>query len=299
MQRVRDGLRLTFITAILTILAGSNHGAIADDDMSVPQGLYLGQKAPGKTPELFAPGSVSRSEYFEHSGAIFSPDLREVCWSAKPNAERYYNIYYMEMIGDSWTTPSAVPFLEHNYGERGPVISPDGHRLYFDHAGDIWMVERQSDGWSTPAVVSELSDSSTRDRICSVTQDGSVYFIRSGSAPGVRELFVCRTIDGALSAPVKSDKAIPTGYKAVGDMFVAPDESYMITELHIDDRTSELFVSYKLNDGSWSDEIKLPLGWGRCPTVSPDGKYIFFMRREGIYWADAGILEELKPIEAK
>jgi len=290
-------LRSTFIAVIAIIFSGSNQVAVADDDMSALQGPYLGQKAPGNTPELFAPGFVSRSEYFEHSGAIFSPDLREVYWSAKANDQRYYKIYYMQMIGDSWTAPSAVPFLEHNYGERGPVFSPDGHKLYFDDGGDIWMAERQTDEWSTPAMVSEVSDSITRDRICSVTKDGSVYFIRSGA--GVRELYVSRMVDGDLSIPVRSDKAIPDGYKAVGDVFVAPDESYMILELHVDERTSELFVSYRLNDGSWSDEIKLPLGWARCPVVSPDGKYIFIMRREGIYWADAKVLNELRPASAK
>ena len=296
MKPIWTSPRLTITTTVAIIFA-MIQGAVAGDDISALQGSYFGQKAPGSTPELFAPGHISRSDYFEHSGAVFSPDLREVYWSAKPNAERYYNIYCMKLIGGNWTVPKAVEFLEHNYGERGPVFSRDGHRLYFDHGGDIWMVEKQSDGWSTPQMVSEITDSSKRDRICSVTDDGSVYFMRSGS--DVRELFVSRMVDGILSTPVKSDKAIPTGYKAVGDVFVAPDESYMILELHVDRSTSELFISYRLRDGSWSDEIKLPLGWARCPVVSPDGKYIFFMRREGIYWADAAILNELRPTEAK
>jgi len=263
------------------------------------EGLYLGQKPPGATPELFAPGYVSRPDYFEHSGAIFSPNLREVYWSAKPNSERYYNIYLMKMIDESWTPPAVASFMDHNYSERGPVFSPDGNTLFFDHNGDIWMAERQPNGWSTPTVVSELSDPETRDRMCSVTEDGSVYFIRSEPTSNIRELFISRMEDGKLSTPVKSDKAIPTGYKAVGDVFVAPDESYMIVELHVDEGTSELFVSYRQNSGSWSDEIKLPLGWGRCPVVSPDGKYLFFMRREGIYWVSAMILDELKPAGAK
>ena len=111
--------------------------------------------------------------------------------------------------------------------------------------------------------------------------------------------YVSRITNEGYSAPEKLDKDIPTGYKAVGDIFISPDKSYMILELHVDEGTSELFVSYRIKDGSWSEEIKLPLGWGRCPSISPDGKYIFFMRREGIYWADADILQELKPAEAK
>jgi len=36
-------------------------------------GPYLGQKPPGMTPEIFAPGIVS-SEHQEHSSLAFSPD---------------------------------------------------------------------------------------------------------------------------------------------------------------------------------------------------------------------------------
>lgn len=290
---------LIVVLSAITQPEAQDNAAASNVRVPIFTGAYLGQQAPGPAPELFAPGAVSRADYSEHSAAVFSPDLSEVYWSAKPNDERYYNIYFMKMNGESWTTPRAVTFLEHNYSERGPVFAPDGNKLYFEYNGDIWMVERQADGWSEPMLVTEISDSVARDRICSVTEDGSVYLVRSGSLPDVRELFVSRMKDGDLSMPVKSDKVIPTGYWAVGDIFVAPDESYMILELHVDNGTSELFASYRMKDGSWSDEIKLPVGWGRCPAVSPDGRYLFFMRREGIYWANAGILRELEPAEAK
>jgi Tol biopolymer transport system component len=299
MPHVRPALKIAISAAILIIFAGLHQHATADNDMTPLQGPYLGQQAPGNTPELFAPGFISRPDYFEHSGAVFSPDLREVYWSAKPNAERYYGIYYMEMTEDRWTAPSAIEFLEHNYRERGPVFSPDGRTLYFDYNGDIWMVERKTDSWSEPEPVAEISDSVENDRVCSVSKDGSVYFIRCGSERSDRTLFVSRMIDGNLSAPVRSTKDIPTGYHAVGDVYVAPDETYAILELHADERTSELFISYRMNDGTWTSEIKLPLGWARCPVVSPDGKYIFFMRREGIYWADAKVIGELRPPDAE
>lgn len=293
------------IASVIDSLARDHEGLLMpqteaqEDSLSVLTGPYLGQKNPGNSPELFAPGYVSREDYFEHSTAVFSPDMREVYWTAKPNTERYYHMYFMEMIGDTWTSPETVTFSEYNYGERGPAFAPDGNRLYFDHNGDIWMVERQSGQWSAPTLVSEISDPTKRDRMCNVTRDGSVYSIRSGQDQEVKELFVSRIVDGKLSPPMKSNKVIPSGYKAVGDVFVAPDESLMLIELHVDGSTSEVFVSYKMNDGSWSDEIKLPLGWARCPSVSPDGQYIFFMRREGIFWASADILEELRPAEGR
>jgi len=95
---------------------------------------------------------------------------------------------------------------------------------------------------------------------------------------------------------------------------------------------SDLYISFRKNDGSWtqtknmgdkinSNEIEY------CPYVSPDGKYLFFTsyRRPerafpkglvsyediikmynspqngfgDIYWVDAKIIEELKPKEVK
>ena len=134
MQVARTRPSTLFIAAIAFFFAGWNQSAGADEDMSNHQGLYLGETAPGSTPQLFAPGSISRPDYFEHSGAVFSPDLREVYWSAKPNDERYYNIYYMKMIGDRWTAPKVAPFAEHNYGERsGQLVhfnKPDTLNLF-------------------------------------------------------------------------------------------------------------------------------------------------------------------------
>jgi hypothetical protein len=50
------------------------------DGFPVLEGSYLGQKPPGTTPEVFAPGIISVQENFEHSAAVFSPDGSEVYW---------------------------------------------------------------------------------------------------------------------------------------------------------------------------------------------------------------------------
>jgi hypothetical protein len=94
---------------------------------------------------------------------------------------------------------------------------------------------------------------------------------------------------------VKLDSAFSAPHDKLGGIHVAPDESYLVVELHLDPRTCGLFVSFKQEEGSWSDIVRLPTGWGRFPSVSPDGKYLFFMRREGIYWVSADIIEAARP----
>jgi hypothetical protein len=89
------------------------------------------------------------------------------------------------------------------------------------------------------------------------------------------------------------------------DVFVAPDESYLIfASVGRPDGLGrgDLYKSIRRPDGSWSpaenmgdvinsdaDEI--------CPSVSPDGKYLFFTsNRNGtsaVYWVDASVIEGL------
>ena len=48
-----------------------------NSDFPVLKGPYLGQKPPGMTPEVFAPGIIS-TEHKEHSTLAFSPDGTEI-----------------------------------------------------------------------------------------------------------------------------------------------------------------------------------------------------------------------------
>ena len=122
-------------------------------------GIYLGQKPPGKTPELFAPGIISVDENFEHSAAVFSPDGKEVFWCTNVNwytdERRAGNLrlYTMKDVDGQWTVPQPAPFVKNIRVER-PVFSPDGSRLYFEcysnpnHESDmdIYVVEREEKG---------------------------------------------------------------------------------------------------------------------------------------------------------
>ena len=50
---------------------------------SIPSGSstdYFGQKPPGMTPEVFAPGIVT-TEAYEHGSPVFSKDLKEIYWT--------------------------------------------------------------------------------------------------------------------------------------------------------------------------------------------------------------------------
>ena len=67
--------RFYTVLFFLTIMLISSCGK--KDNLTVLKGPYLGQKPPGKTPELFAVGTIT-TEYHEHSSPEFSPDAKEV-----------------------------------------------------------------------------------------------------------------------------------------------------------------------------------------------------------------------------
>ncbi len=68
----------------------------------------------------------------------------------------------------------------------------------------------------------------------------------------------------------------------------------------------DIYLTYKQEDGSWSAPINLGPAVNTeysetCPSMSPDGKYIFFGRyndlndKSDIYWISSDIIKKLKP----
>ena len=100
-----------------------------------------------------------------------------------------------------------------------------------------------------------------------------------------------------LGAPVNS----PEGDL---DPAIAPDESYLLFQSRRNRNTkyaNHLFVSFRDENDQWSDPVDLDplLGVAALPSISPDGKYIFFAKGDyddngsfDIYWVDARIIEE-------
>jgi hypothetical protein len=93
-----------------------------------------------------------------------------------------------------------------------------------------------------------------------------------------------------------------------GDLYVAPDESYMIVSAkETSTFQSELYISFHKHDGTWTEPISLgekindglAHRWGQY--ISPDGKYLFYSRGTSeadcaIYWVRFDhLLARLRP----
>ncbi len=113
-------------------------------------------------------------------------------------------------------------------------------------------------------------------------------------------------------APIKNNK-FPEGREvgiAVGSHgFISPTQDFMLVEAHKENdraKDKDVYVYFKQNDGTWSKPINLgsPVNSNYregSPTMTPDGKYLFFNRYDeksgnpNIYWVDAQEIETVRP----
>ncbi|MBN1272834.1 MAG: PD40 domain-containing protein [Candidatus Aminicenantes bacterium] len=199
-------------------------------------GPYLGQKPPGKTPELFAPGIVSKG-YAEYQIA-FTPNGKELYLWLGEN-KPYCLILWMSEENGRWKSFQVCPFSG-KYVDMKFSLSPDGKSFLFssnrphltsgepaDHL-DIWFMERSSGVWGKPIRFGPAVNSNNHDYYPSMAGNGNVYFMsdRDGGI-GEDDIYVSYFKDGKLTKAENIGPTINTVLNE-GDPFIALDEGYLI-----------------------------------------------------------------------
>lgn len=279
-------------------------------------GLYLDKAPPGMMPELF-PFEMMPKEYRLHSSPAFSPDGKEVYFSAFLRNKAYSEtILYMKLEKGEWSAPRVAPFSG-RYFEGAPCFTPDGMRIFYSSARpleegnepkkdrDIWYVERTVDGWSEP-VRADFNTASWEDRPY-VSAAGNIYY------KSFNDIYWVKILDDGFSRPVRMSGCINSEY-GEQDPCIAPDESFMVFYSsrpgHLGKENGDLYVSFKGDDGSWSEPRNMgpEINGGhiitRFPRLSPDGQYLFFSKLEApykdvIYWVDAAFIDKMRPGKAQ
>lgn len=303
------------------LASGKNHqkvmelliekGAITEaPQFPVIQGAYLGQKRPGKTPEIFGQGLVSAYAPI-HGCVTFTSDGEEMYWSIVDFQKRGSTIYQMKIIDGKWTKPE-IPAFTSDFSDDVPFVSPDGEKLYIlsnrpviEGAGNskenIWVMERQADSWINAQTVGKAINKMDLHWQFSVANDGTIYFASSdGTGLGLNDIYLSKLVNGAYQKPQNLGEAINSKFADFAP-YVSPDQSYIIFTSRGRPEGSGLFISFKKDDGNWTKAKYLGEPFGAdalLTTISPNGKYLFFTgRREGrigVFWVDAKIIEEPK-----
>ncbi len=270
----------------------------------VYRGSYLGAPAPGDDPELFVP-ELFRDIYRVHSCPAFTPDGREVYWEAifMMGANEVSRVWFMREEDGVWQAPRVAPFADYPCG--GPILTHDGESLIYQswrprHTDaepapdlDLWLVERQGEDWSEPIHLGPAVNSDGVSELDPhLAPDGTLY-VRAGHRGYVQYGLV----DGRY-----------TELGVVGDFFHTEYVDPCRAMKHIilgsprrrDRFHPELFISFHLPDGKWSEPVhmgdRLHQGFrAYLGRVSPDGRYLFFVRDYSFYCVNAGLIETLRP----
>lgn len=272
---------------------------------------YLEQKPPSLSPEIFAPGVISKDSESEF-GSVFNKEATAFFYGVDIGGKT--EIRHSELIDKKWSEPKTI--LSHEkYGFNDPFLSPDEKRLYFiserswdgmnskqDH--DIWYVEKVGEGWSEPINAGPNINTSYNEYYISFTHNGTMYFssnkVTSEAGQNNFDIYSSKYVGGEFQKPIALGNSVNTSnYEA--DVFVDPEESYIIFCARRPEGLGrgDLYISFRNSDGGWSESINMgekinSKSHELCPFVSSDGKYLFYTSNQDIYWVSTKIIDELK-----
>jgi len=269
---------------------------LAEENWPIIKGKYFGQEPPGNVPQLFA------SEILTNSiNTVFSPDGTEFFFVKDMDGNNTGDILWIRQINGQWGRPIAAPFNS-NYTDNDVCISHDGIKVFFrswrpvkgktlkESASHIWFSQKIEGRWSEPELV-RYNGSNLRAGYPSVAISGNLYFPKiMDKNKKYGDLFYLKNRDGNFTELIPPEND-PGNLYNEGDMCVAPDESFVITACWERPESSgggksDLYISFRLDNKKWSHLIHMgnlinTELMENCPTISPDGKYFFFMKYDG------------------
>ena len=265
-------------------------------------GEYMGQEVPGEVPEVFSPGIVS-TDAWEAAGT-FSPDCSEFFFTRRPTHGGTANrLMYMRFEGGKWTAPELASFAV-DAVEYEPHITPDGSRVIFNSRRphpetgrsdrQVWYSERTETGWSEARPLDE-DINSLSPMFVSSTTDGTLYF---GAMDGRRYgIFRAERRGNRYDSPEYLPPEV-NGVAGASHPFIVPEETLLIFDAYTGGLgESALYLSVRTEDGEWGPAVRLgpeinATNTEIAPSISPDGRFLFFHRQGDLYWVSTSILEE-------
>jgi len=301
--------RLILINCLLLLSAVSM--SAQEIDFVKLTGSYLGQNKPGIHPAEFAKNMVLAE--FDNGGFVFSPTGNEVFFFSIDKKGKYL-LHYSELVNGYWLEPKKF-FSSDFVNSTHPFFSADGMKIFFGTDRriksdkkvpyfNIWASEKINDLWSEPKPLPPTINTGY-ENCGSFSNDNKLFFRRV--SPNTRgDIFQSIFLNGEYEMPVKLSTEINTVYDE-SHPAISPDGGYLLFSSKrpggVSKGKDELWISFKKEDGEWGRARNMgkEINNGSntsCATISPDGKFIFFIRIEngtGIpFWVSAKIIEEMK-----
>lgn len=292
-------LLLTIIISLNAVFAQEN--IESDSNLSIMNDKYFGQNPPGMTAEIFAPGIVSVNGRYEY-GVSFTPDLEEIYFTAEIKGEGA-SVFFSKLIDKKWTSPEKANLTNGlKRAEMEAFVNHNGTKIYFTAYDSrdvrIWCATRSGNWWSNATLLDSPINDNDMVFYSTVAKNGDLFYKNVTK----RKLYYAPNING------KFPETFETGIEYGSHGFIAPSQEFILIDAKKDnDKTKDkdIHICFKMKDGTWTKPINLGDGVNSdftesCPSISPDGKYLFFSRynEEGglpnIYWVSAEVIYRLQ-----
>ena len=266
---------------------------------------YFGLQTPGESSEIFAPGIVSMKDRYEF-GISFSPELDEVFYSVAV-LDKWAHIYGSRFEKGEWIRPDLINFTRNGRREEMEAfVSADGKKIFFTAYDStdfrIWFVERSKKGHGKAQILDSPINSGDAVFYSNSAANGDLYYTNGTK----NRIYYSPLIDGKYS------DTIDTGIEYGGQAFISPDKEFILFDAFRGNERElgrDIHVCFRNQDGAWGTPVLLDSTVNThydetCPSLSPDGKYLFFSRyndtggKSDIYWISAKLIQNLREKES-
>lgn len=257
------------------------------------------KNTPDTIPKIFGKGIITIEDRAEFGLAI-SPSYDEIFFTlGNPDG----GLMFIKKERDGhWSSPKLANLRGDNKSEMEAFYTPDGKQLYFT-SGDstdtnrIWRSAKEKSGWSKAELLNSPVNK-TPVFWATFSNTNTMYYTNLA----VGKIYRSELVDGKYSTT--SDIGIE-GFQL--HPAIAADESYILFNSRRPDSFNghDIYIAFKANKGSWTAPINLGEQINTdvnetCPSISPDGKFIFFSRyndlngKPDIYWVSSSVIDKLR-----
>lgn len=263
---------------------------------------YFGLAIPGATPEDFNPEILDLGGGFKFNVEIKKCD--EIYFTTIDEKE---NIYFSKLQHGDWSNAKIASFSDPNYSDADPFLTKDGTRIYFisdrpTHSNDdnqewnIWYVDQDNVGWAYPKPLPEPVNSPEYDEyFFSISDQGNAFFSSSRSGgEGSFDIYTVKILGNNQYSEPKNVGAPISTSKYEFDPYISADESLILFSIN-ENGNSSLYFSYRDDHDHWTEPQNLgdQVNISRqdfAPSLSSDGKYIFYSNNGKLKWVSVEIL---------
>jgi hypothetical protein len=246
---------------------------------------------PDSVPVVFARGIISLEDRYEYGLAI-SPDYREIFFTAEAPAK---GLSVMKRLENGyWKAPQTANLRANGSWEFEAFYSTDGSKLYFssdvNDTSRLWCATRSSSGWNAPFFL-ESPVNSTPVFWATFSRNNTMYYTNLS----VFQIYKSKLFEGRYKETERAGLAFGL------HPFISPDEDFLLFN-----GKGDIYIAFRTKEGKWSEPIKIGNKINTteydetCPSLSPDGKFIFFSRyndrngKSDIYWASSSIIDSIR-----